>query len=97
MLPSHRKRALHIPHGLAIAAAGICLVLAFSSDLQSRHEQISAERLDQPVQQLAGSDESRPDSASWLDQRSEQRSRDHAARRLPMPLFPFFPGLGRNG
>lgn len=96
MLPINRKRALQIPHGLAIAAAAICLVLAFSTDLQTRHEQISAERSEPtPVQLLAGSEDGLIDKASRVDQRAEPRTRD--PRRAPMPLFPWFPGLGGSG
>ncbi|MGY6554728.1 MAG: hypothetical protein ACXIUM_09420 [Wenzhouxiangella sp.] len=96
MLPTNRKRALQIPHGLAIAAAALCLVLAFSTDLQSRHDQISAERSEPaPVQLLAGSEDSLLDKAGRGDQRAESRTRD--LRRAPMPLFPWFPGTGSGG
>ena len=95
MLPINRKRALQIPHGLAIAAAAICLVLAFSTDLQSRHDQISHERPElAPVQLLAGSEEKLVDKAARMDQRSESRTRE--PRRTPMPLFPWFPGMGNS-
>lgn len=96
MLPIKRKHALQIPHGLAIAAAAICLVLAFSTDLQSRHEQISAERSEPtPLQLLTGSEDNLVDMASRGDPRAESRPRD--PRRAPMPLFPWFPGMGSDG
>lgn len=98
MLPINRKRALHVPHGMAIFAAVVCLGLAFSTDIQSRHDQIVAERSESaPVQLVAGSEDSRVDTAARADQRSEQRRLDSGGRRAPMPLFPWFPGLSTGG
>lgn len=94
MLPITRQRVLQIPHGLATVAAGICLVLAFTTDIQSRHDRIAAERAESvPVYQLAASDEARPDSLP----RPDKRPRDTSARYMPLSLFPWFPGLGSNG
>ena len=98
MLPIARKRVLEIPHGLAAIAAAVCLALAFSTDIQSRQDRIMAERADStPIQQLTGAEEARPDKAVRADQRGESRSLEPGGRRAPMPLFPWFPGLGING
>ena len=98
MLPINRKRVLHIPHGVATVAATVCLVLAFSTDIKSRHAQIMAERAEStPVQFLAGAEDKLQDKAARADQRSESRARDSAQRSIPMPLFPSIPGLNSPG
>ena len=102
MLPINQKHALHIPHGVAIVAAAICLVLAFSTDIQSRHAQITAERAEPlpvvaPAALLAGSEDSLPEQSARADQRRDPRTRDSGGRRAPMPLFPWVPGLSATG
>ncbi len=98
MLPIARKRVLQIPHGLAACAAALCLVLAFSTDIHSRHDRISAEN--SPLTSAdthSGLDQRVSEAAVRADQRSEQRSREPVKRSAPTPLFPRFPGLDLNG
>jgi hypothetical protein len=98
MLPIVRKRVLQIPHGLATVAAGICLVLAFSTDIQNRQDQIMAERQDtSPVNLLAGSEESRSEPTPRADPLGDKRSREAGNHGTFLPMFPWFPGIGING
>lgn len=95
MLPIVRKKALQIPHGLAALAAGICLVLAFSTDFNERRQQLLAEQQETAVSVLAAArDETQRNDAAV---KTEPRTREAGATRPPMQLLPWFPGLRQGG
>ena len=94
MLPLARKKVFHVPHGLAAVAACVCLVLAFSTDLQEREQRIAAAQT-QPstvVRALANED-GRSDSVGG----GEQSTRDASTQRAMRQLLPWFPGLPHGG
>lgn len=93
MLPIARNRALHIPHGLAALAAGICLVLAFSTDFNERRHQLTIERQESAAAGIAlVNDENRNDSSVKADPRLRE-----PLRKQPTQLLPWFPGLRLGG
>lgn len=93
MLPIVRKRSLHVPHGLAAIAAGICLALAFTTDFKDRERELLAEQRERSNVAVAViADDNRTETPSWAEQRSRE-----AAKRRPSQFFPWFPGLRLGG
>jgi len=95
MLPIVKRKALEVPHGLAAAAAAICLVLAFATDLSDR-EQAPTLAIEKPaaiefVAKQAAGNEDQPASA---DSPRHQGSETGVGRTGASPLINWF-GLRR--
>ncbi len=96
MLPIVRKRSLAIPHGLAFAAAAVCLGLVFASEFGT------------PDRKLAASDSAGKTSIEAIAE-TEPKNRERertgqrpvSGKRRPAPLdtdlLPWFPFFSSSG
>ena len=94
MLPLAREKLFHVPHGLAAVATCVCLVLAFSTDLEQREQRITAAQNEPTsVVRAFNNEDGRSDSVAA----GEQAVRDASAGRAMRQLLPWFPGLSHGG
>lgn len=93
MLPIARNHSFHVPHGLAALAAGICLVLAFTSDFDQRQDEQANVQTEPAARVATALDDPRPDITST----GEARTRDSLPADQPMRWIPWFPGLRPGG
>lgn len=95
MLPLTTKKPLHVPHGLALLAAVVCLTLAIFSDVNERQERL-----------LTMQAEAASNQRSAATARESDRDRHSAGEAVrtevtrtgqPTQWFPWFPGLPPGG
>lgn len=93
MLPIARNNAFRVPHSLAALAAGICLVLAFSSDFRQRQEPLVNAPADPETHRITVVDESLPAGTP----KGDGRAREALSSRSNTRWIPWFPGLRPGG
>lgn len=87
MLPITRHRTLAIPHRLALVAAAVCLVLAFTVDQSTLDEQLQARQVDR------AQDEPQEEATLEAVTPKEQVSAGKSGRSGRLELSPWFSGL----
>lgn len=88
MLPIVKRRTLHVPHRLAVAAAVVGLALSFAIDRSTVEERLQAEQGGTPaVEQTTGS-AGENGAAQDGDSAAKRRHRER-----DLSLLPWFSGL----
>jgi hypothetical protein len=93
MLPIARNHSFHVPHGLAAVAASVCLVLAFTSDISQRQDDLVIDQTE-PAARMATAVEDSPPHAAPA---AEGRARDTLKPNQTTRWIPWFPGLRPGG
>ncbi|MEE4637179.1 MAG: hypothetical protein V2J42_00375 [Wenzhouxiangella sp.] len=93
MLPIARNRSFHVPHGLAAVAASVCLVLAFTSDISQRQDEMVTNQTEPNARVATTAEDPRPDPVSTAD----ARGRDTLPPTQTTRWIPWFPGLRPGG
>lgn len=93
MLPIARNHSFHVPHGLAALAAGICLVLAFTSDFNQRQDEQASIQTEPAARMATALDDPHPETTPA----GEARARDGLPAGQSTRWIPWFPGLRPGG